>query len=103
MAEQSNDLKISIKIDVTKIIKDALYKGEKCTYLDATVYLKDEADRFGNHGMITQDKTKDLTENGKNQIIGNIKVWNDSKNSKKPSKKDEAPVIEPEPIDDLPF
>lgn len=96
------DKKISIKIDVTKIVKDALYKGEKATYLDATVFLKDEPDQYGNHGMITQDRTGDKDAGVKSVILGNIKVWNNSKPSaKKETKKEES--VTGEPVDDLPF
>ena len=66
---------ISIKIDVTKIDKDRLYKGAKGTYLDAQVFLNDEADQYGNHGMITQQVSKDERESGqKGAILGNVKV-----------------------------
>lgn len=46
---------ISLTIDVTKIEKARLYQGQKGTYLDATVFVDlDEADQYGNNGMITQ-------------------------------------------------
>ena len=68
---------INLKIDVTKIDKSKLYKGAKGTYLDATVFVNlSEADQYGNHGMITQSKDKDSTENG--AILGNSKIfWTD--------------------------
>lgn len=78
---------ISLKIDVSKIDKARLYKGAKGTYLDATVYLNDEADEYGNSGMITQSVTKDERESGvRGAILGNVKVLKDfgSSEQKKP-------------------
>ena len=95
---------VSIKIDVTKIDKDRLYKGAKGTYLDAQVFLNDEPDQYGNHGMITQQVSKDERESGqKGAILGNVKVigeYADKSNSRVATK--------PEPetydgLDDLPF
>ena len=55
---------ISIKLDVTKIDKAKLYKGDKGTYLDATILMKDEADQYGNIGMIVQNVSKEEREAG---------------------------------------
>ena len=69
---------ISLKIDVTKINKKRLYQGAKGTYLDATLYLIDEPDEYGNYGMITEGVTKEERENGvKGVILGNAKVLKD--------------------------
>ncbi len=100
---------ISLKIDVTKIDKARLYKGAKGTYLDATVYLNDEPDEYGNSGMITQSVTKDERESGvRGAILGNAKVLKDfgATEQKKPE------PVKPQPTkpstftsddDDLPF
>jgi hypothetical protein len=62
------------KIDVTKIDRDAMFKGEKGTYLDITIVLKDEPDQYGNDGMITQDIGKDRREAGeRGAILGNAR------------------------------
>ena len=74
-----NKVGINLKIDVTKIDKTKLFQGKTgAKYLDATVFVNlDEADQYGNHGMITQAKKKDDTENG--AILGNAKVfWTDN-------------------------
>jgi hypothetical protein len=80
---------IAIKIDVSKIDKARLYKGTKGTYLDATFFLNDDADQYGNHGMITQSVTKDERESGeKGAILGNVKVigeYADKGGAKKPA------------------
>lgn len=74
---------ISLKIDVSKIDKSRLFKGEKGTYLDATVFIDvGQKDQYENNGMITQDVTKDERQQGvKGNILGNVKVfWKDAGN-----------------------
>lgn len=66
---------IRLKIDVTKIDKAKLFKGEKGTYLSCTLLLNDATDNYGNNGMIVQDTTKEEREAGnKGAILGNCKV-----------------------------
>lgn len=67
---------VRLKIDVSKIDKSKLFKGQKGTYLDATVFLDvDNKDQYDNNGMITQDAPKD--EQG--AILGNAQVfWSDN-------------------------
>jgi len=71
-----------LKIDVTKINKDYLFKtkdkedGTKgATYLDCAIHEnKDGVDQYGNAGFITQSVSKELREKGvKGPIIGNWK------------------------------
>lgn len=68
---------VNLKIDVSKILKDKMFKGEKGTYLDATVFLNvDEQGQYGDNGMITQN-WKDQ-QKGEGPILGNAKVfWRD--------------------------
>jgi hypothetical protein len=71
---------VSLKINVSKIEKARLFKGEKGQYLDATVFIDlDELDQYGNSGMITQDVSKEEKQAGtKGAILGNGKVfWRD--------------------------
>lgn len=68
---------ISIKLDVTKIEKTKLYKGDKGTYLNATILMKDESDQYGNIGIIVQNVSKEEREAGvKGAILGNVKYIN---------------------------
>jgi hypothetical protein len=69
---------VSVKIDVSKIDKSRMFKGEKGTYLDAVVFIDmDNKDQHGNSGMITQD-WKDAPK-GQTPILGNVKVfWSDA-------------------------
>lgn len=81
-------IRVALKIDVSKIDKDRLYKGAKGTYLDASLYVDlDQADQYGNHGMITQQVSKEEREAGtKGAILGNGKIiWRDDGAASVPS------------------
>lgn len=101
---------VSLKIDVSKIDKSKLFKGQKGTYLDAQVFIEvDQKDQYGNNGMITQAAPKG--ENG--NILGNAKVfWIDNKQGQQqPSSRPDndsqqkTPLAEPDFDfdDDIPF
>ena len=63
---------IKLKIDVSKIDKSKLFKGQKGTYLEAVLFLNDELDQYGNCGMIVQSLTKEEREAGqRGAILGN--------------------------------
>ena len=68
---------INLKIDVKKIEKARMFQGEKGTYLDMTMFVDlDNADQYGNNGMITQN-WKDQ-QKGEGPILGNGKIfWRD--------------------------
>jgi len=100
---------ISISVDVTKIDKSRIYVGEKGKYLKLTAWVDTtEEDQYGNHGMITQETSKEEREDGlKLPILGNAKVfYNLERTADTP-----APTPPPFPseqqeddvIDDLPF
>ena len=76
-------IRVSLKIDVSKIDKARLFSGQKGTYLDATVFIDiDLLDQYGNSGMITQDVSKEEKDSGvKGPILGNVQVfWRDDNN-----------------------
>jgi len=88
---------VRIKIDVTKIDKARLFEGKKGTYLDATVFLNDEAGQYGDNGMITQDVTKEEREAGtKGNILGNATIF-------KVLEENTTPKAKEEPDGDIPF
>lgn len=91
---------VNLKIDVTKINKEKMYKGEKGTYLDATIFIDlDNADQFGNHGMIAQS-WKD-SQKGETPILGNGKIfWRDGAQSSSDSRPQNRM---PDFDDDIPF
>lgn len=70
-------LGISIRIDVTKIEKARIYKGEKGSYIDLTTFIDtDKKDQYDNHGFIAQSVSKEEREQGiKTPILGNCKVF----------------------------
>ena len=65
----------TIKINVTKIDKTALFEGKNGKYLDLVLFEnKEGVDQYGNHGFVTQDIGKERRENGeRGAIIGNWK------------------------------
>jgi hypothetical protein len=65
---------ISISINLDKITKSKIYKGKKGNYLNATLFLNEEVDQFGNNGFIVEATTKEEREAGvKGVILGNVK------------------------------
>jgi hypothetical protein len=50
---------ITAKIDVTKIVKSLLFKGQKGTYLDLIIWVNDTPDKYGNDISIQQRTGKD--------------------------------------------
>tara|TARA_R110000850_G_scaffold100316_7_gene207549 strand:+ start:6083 stop:6496 length:414 start_codon:yes stop_codon:yes gene_type:complete len=71
---------VRVKLDVTKIEKARLFKGQKGTYLDATVFIDlDQKDQYDNNGMVTQDISKEEKDaGGQGAILGNVQVfWSD--------------------------
>ena len=91
---------IQVKIDVTKINKDRLFKGKQGTYLDAVIFVSDKPDQYGNDGMIVQSVSKEEREQGvRGEIIGNIKL-----SKKKEEQQQQVQSSKPyEPEDNLPF
>ena len=72
--------RISLNINLSKIDKKNLFKGEKGTYLDATLVLNDQVDEYGNNGFIAQvflkDNRKDASgEYVKTPVLGNAKIY----------------------------
>lgn len=105
---------IELRIDVTKIDKARLYKGEKGTYLTMTAFVDlDQVDQYDNNGMITHKKEKD--EQGNTPILGNTKVfWKDDvQHAQPPQQAPQQTPAQPSPMsenprpddfdDDIPF
>ena len=90
---------LSVRIDVTKIEKERLYKGSKGTYLDLTTFVDtDEVDQYDNNGFISQSVDKEEREQGvKTPILGNVKVFYTDGESA-PVQSNSAPITE-----DIPF
>jgi len=73
---------VNLSIDVKSIDKARLVAHQNGkTYLNMTAFISpDEPDQYGQHGMITQDVSKQEKDNGvKGPILGNAKVfWKDN-------------------------
>ena len=80
-------------IDVTKIMKDRLFKGEKGTYLNVSVWINDEEDTYGNIASIQQSTKKDEPK----IFIGNLKEF------KRDEPKHSDPAELEGPNDNLPW
>ncbi len=67
---------VALKINVKKIRKELLYAAQSgAVYLDATVFIDNVPDEFGQNGMITQQMSKEEREaGGKSPILGNCKI-----------------------------
>lgn len=85
---------VSASIDVNKIDKTKLVKGQKGTYLNITFSVNDEADQYGNHVSIWQGQTEDERKSkAARNFLGNGKVvW-----------QEKAEAVTADPEDGLPF
>lgn len=95
---------LSASIDVTKISKDKLVKGEKGTYLNITIAINDEIDQYGNQAGIYESQSKEERESkAKKNYLGNGKIaWSSEGGSTAKS----APAPAPTPTveeENLPF
>ena len=69
----------SLRINLDKIDKSKIYKGEKGNYITLTVSINDEPDQFGNSlsAWVEQSKGERQSKEQKN-YLGNGKVfWSD--------------------------
>ena len=93
---------INAKIDVTKLTKSKLYKGEKGTYANIVIAdLKGGEDDYGNTHTIYEAQSKEEREAGTDRVyLGSGKMFTFNGNG---SAKSEST---PEPVgidDDIPF
>lgn len=96
-----------IKIDVSKIDKNSLYKGEKGTYLTLDCIELKQTGQYGDTHMVKQVYSKEaysvMSEERRKAIpiLGNMKP-NDYQ-PKASTTQDAAPTYAPQPSSDLPF
>ena len=65
---------LSVKINLDKVDKEKLYKGQKGTYLDVDLWVNDEPDAYGNDASAIQSQSKEDREKGiSKNYIGNGK------------------------------
>ena len=101
----------TIKINVSKIDKTALFEGKNGKYLDLVLFEnKDGPDQYGNHGFVTQDIGKQRREAGeRGPIIGNYKEVGGTIQRQQPTQHQQAkqnayqPQQDQQEEDDIPF
>jgi hypothetical protein len=71
----------SVSIDVTKIRKERIYVGKKGKYLNLTVAVYDEKDKYDNNVAVWEEQTKEEREaKEERNFLGNGKtVFTDQK------------------------
>lgn len=99
-----------LKINVSKLDKEAFFKGKSGTYCDLIVFENDAPDTYGNTHVVYQGLSKEAREAGKKGAI----VGNGTEKGKKaatPAQR-QAPKAPPRPAadpdldatpDDIPF
>jgi hypothetical protein len=93
----------SASIDVSKISKDKLVKGEKGNYLNITISVNDEEDAYKNLASIYESQTKEEREaKAPRNYLGNAKlVWSsDGGSTAKQSGSTSKPAPAPEVVED---
>ena len=97
---------IIAKIDVTKIDKEKMYKGQKGTYLDL-ILIESRNDKYENDYMVVQGVTKEDREAGvRGAILGNAKIHGQAKQqpAQKPAPKQAVKDFGDDGVDeDVPF
>lgn len=94
-----------VKLDVTKIDKARLHKGQKGTYLDLVLHEnKGGTDQYGNDGFVTQGTTKEDRAAGvKMPIIGNWRRVGQKPQEQPQARRTAPPAPAEVPDDDVPF
>jgi len=78
---------LNVRINVSKIDKSKLYKGEKGVYLNMTTFVDlDQEDEYGNNGFISMEQSKEQRDAGEQSVIlGNVKkFWVDGATASAP-------------------
>lgn len=73
-------MKVSIKLDVTKIPRERIFIGKKGKYVSMVLVAnKGGRDEYGNDGYIKIDLPKEQREAGeRGEIVGNWKDWDNN-------------------------
>jgi len=96
-----------IKINVSKILKEHLFKGQKGTYLDCAIWPnKNGTGEYGDTHYITQEISKEARDRGeRGAIIGSL-TWNDEPKAAPAPRQPQRPAPPADPDargDDVPF
>lgn len=69
---------INLKIDLSKIDKNELFKSEKTgsIYLDAVILFNEDKDQYGNNGPVIQSISEEKRKDGnRGAILGNVRIF----------------------------
>lgn len=100
--------RLTVKVNLDKVLKDNLYKGQKGTYLDLVLFNTPESP-YGDDFVVKQDLGKEAREQGKESpILGNGKAWDLSgqpcpRDGVQSAPSAPSPVAPTSTNDDLPF
>lgn len=102
---------ITASINVDKIDKTKLFKGEKGTYLNVVLIDRKEPDQNGNDMFVAMSTTKEEREKGiRGTILGSAKTFSTSGVPKPHQRRAPNSVVEPptptqsfDDADDVPF
>lgn len=78
---------LNVRINVSRIDKSKLYKGEKGVYLNMTTFVDlDQENEYGNNGFISIEQSKEQRDaNEQSVILGNVKkFWSDGATASAP-------------------
>jgi len=95
----------TIRIDVTKIDKSAIYDGKSGKYIDIVMFDNREgSDQYGNLGFVTQDLGKDRRLAGeRGAILGNWKEIGERQQAAATVDSGTAAAYSADPGDEIPF
>ena len=73
---------LNTSIDLTKIPKDKIIHGKKGKYINISIIINDELDKFGNNGPVTVGQTEEERKSKTEKIyLGNVQVvWSNGNN-----------------------
>jgi len=95
---EAPDRLIAVSVDVSKIDKTKLHRGQKGVYLDVILMPRD--DQYGNHYMAVQSLPKEDRDRGeRGAILGNGKFIGEAR---QPQQDNPLPPLDDEPSN-LPF
>jgi hypothetical protein len=98
----------SASLDVSKITKSKLVKGQKGNYANVTISINDEADQYGNLASIYESQTKEEREAKAPKVyLGNAKLVWSTEGGSTAKQNSNTPTPSPAPVieegEELPF
>ena len=94
---------VNFNLDLSKLPKEHMVKGKKGTYINLTLSINDQTNKFGSNASVTLAQSKEDREAKQDKVyVGNGKVvWTDG-TCVRAEKKTES-VVEEVATSDLPF